>query len=501
MLTRTYKAVRFILDFPPAQHVARWVSEINLPRKLADRFSAEKPSKHSKGLASDNRAGPVGSLKVPSFGCSPGRGVAARVRHRKLGRGRGRNSSDSDEMGPNAGGKKSHFMRRTPFQSVFWMTCAAAAVGLVSVAAYFYLLPKVVTGFVVDARPAVLEIRGPALLDAINKVIVTARIQGFLKSVKVDKNDNVVAGQILAEIESEDLESQLMAAQADATAAEHAVSEARDSLEGVNALADKARVEFERKRSLVPSGSASQADLTTAEAAHKQAQADLARARVTIDRLLAQLGSARANVRLLQARLNDATIRSSLDGVVVNRNRNVGDLLTPSVALMEVVDPSTVILTARYDKSVMGTIRPGQKATARFTAEPGRSFRGTVLRLIRQVDQETREFEADIKLDELPATWALDQRATVVIEANDPVPTLAISRDLIDRRRGHVGVWKLERGRAVWIPVALGYPAGGSVQIVGGLDPGDVVLDPHGRYEFEPVSLREEPVDQRGASR
>ena len=65
-----------------------------------------------------------------------------------------------------------------------------------------------------------------------------------------------------------------------------------------------------------------------------------------------------------------------------------------------------------------------------------------------------------------------------MIEANDPVPTLAISRDLIDRRRGHVGVWKLERGRAVWIPVALGYPAGGSVQIVGGLDPGNVYSIP-----------------------
>jgi len=378
------------------------------------------------------------------------------------------------------------------WRNAFRIAGGAAVLVAVGIFGYFYLVPRSVAAFVVEAAPAVIEIRGPTLLDAIDKVIVTARIQGYLKTVEVDKNDRVVAGQVLARIDSADIESQLLGAKADADAADQAVAEARSSLDGVKALADKAKAEFERKRSLVPTGAASQADFINAEAAYRQTQADVTRAEVTIERLLAQAASARANQRLLEVRLGYATIRSSLDGIVVSRNRNVGDLLTPGVALMEVVDPNTLILTARFDESVLGIIQPGQQAAAHFTAEPEHSYKGTVLRLIRKVDEETREFEADIKLDELPAIWALDERATVVISANSNAPTIIVPQDLISRRRGRVGVWKSEDGRATWEPITLGYPAGTSIQVLSGLVAGDRVLPPKQRYEFEPIHIRDQ---------
>jgi HlyD family secretion protein len=122
-------------------------------------------------------------------------------------------------------------------------------------------------------------------------------------------------------------------------------------------------------------------------------------------------------------------------------------------------------------------------------------LKGTVLRLHRQVDEETREFKVDVKLDEPPSTWALNGRATVVVYA--ATRTIVLSENLISRRGGRVGVWKLEDGRATWVPISLGYTASTSIQIVSGVAPGDVVLAPRHRYEWEPIHVRE----QRTATR
>jgi HlyD family secretion protein len=382
-------------------------------------------------------------------------------------------------------------LRRSTFRKAFWIICATALVISIIAAGYSYLVPHMAAGTTVTPTSATLEIRGPALMDAINKVVVTARIQGFLKTIEADKNDRVAKGQVLATIEAQDLESQLLGAKADAVAAEQAVAEARGSLENIQALADKSKVEFERKRALISSGAASQAELTTSETAYRQTRADLTRATATIERLSAQAASARANIQLLEIRFNYATIRSPLNGIVVSKNRNIGDLLAPGVKLMEIVDPNTLILTARFDESVLEMIKPGQAAIARFTSDATRSLKGTVLRLNRQVDEETREFQVDIKLNEPPLVWALNERATVVIYAKSAEPSIVVPHNLISRRRGRVGVWKLEGGRASWVPVTLGYTASKSIQVVDGLVAGDVVLVPRHRYQWEPIRLHE----------
>jgi HlyD family secretion protein len=379
--------------------------------------------------------------------------------------------------------------RRSVFRRAFPVICASAAVVAVGAAGYFYLMPHAADGRKVEATSATLEIRGPALLDAIDKVVVTARIQGFLKTIEVDKNDPVTRGQVLATIDAEDFESQLAGARADAAASEQAVIEVRASLESLRALGDKTKSEYERKRALVPSGAASLAELITTETAFKQANADFARASATIERLSAQNASAQANVKLLQVRLGYATIRSPLNGIVVSKDRSVGDLLTPGVKLMELVDPNTLILTARFDESVLDMIRPGQRVAAHFTSDATRPLQGTVFRLRRQVDEETREFKADIKLDEPPAMWALNGRASVVVYAT--TRTIVLPENLISRRRGRVGVWKLEESRATWVPITLGYTASKSIQVVSGLSPGDIVLPPRHRYEWQPIKLIE----------
>ena len=354
---------------------------------------------------------------------------------------------------------------------------------------WWYVLPTPVAYHEVRLRMMSLEINGPGLLDAINRVTVTSRIQGFLKSIEADRNDTVKRGQVLARLESVDLQNQLAAAQAEASAAGRGVTEAEADRARAQAMLDKTKIEFERRSTLVKLNAASQAELTTTEAAFKQAEADMARAEAGIERARAQVLSQQANVKVLEARLGEATISAPLDGVVISRERNPGDLLLPGANLMQVVELSTIIISARFDESARATIKAGQPARITFAADPSRVWNGKVLRLSRQVDQETREFTADITLDSLPDSWAMGQRANVAVEAQSPEQVIGIPESLVIRRDGRAGVWLAQRGRATWTPVTLGYISGSNVVVTRGLKEGDAVLAPAGRYAFQPVTL------------
>ena len=369
---------------------------------------------------------------------------------------------------------------------------ASLAIGLAAIAAYvvfYYFNSRPTSGLRVAPSIVDLEISGPALLDARNKVTITARIQGYLKTVNVDRNDPVKIGQVLAQLESDDIANQLAASVAEAQAADRAISEARSDQERAHAAAEKAKLDYDRKRGLREKNIITEGDWVATEAAYRQTQAELARSSTTIAKVSAMSASAEATVKLLEVQLQYATIRSPLNGVVVSRDRNVGDLLLPGTSLLQLVDPSSIVLSARFDESAMGAIAPGQSASLYFASMPTENLKGTVLRVIRLVDQETREFTIDITLDQLPSHWALGQRANVTLKAPSLVPTIVIPQNLTTRRNGRVGVWLSRDGRAQWAQVDLGYPSGDRVQVVNGLSAGDIVIPPEGVYLYEPITV------------
>jgi HlyD family secretion protein len=231
--------------------------------------------------------------------------------------------------------------------------------------------------------------------------------------------------------------------------------------------------------------------LESLEIAFRQAQAEYERLTAVEERTRAQVRVAAAQVEVLQYKRSEAQIRSPLNGVVVSRDRSVGDLLTAGVQLFQIVDPKSVIVSTRLDESVMGLIESGQKVTLRFTSDPVRLIEATVLRISRTVDPETREFVVDVAPDDLPRNWALGQRAQVAIHAPLPPGILAIPLEFIARRSGQPGVWRHVGDRALWTPIEAGTVSGLYAQVLGGLSAGDVVLHPRGRYAFELVAIKE----------
>jgi HlyD family secretion protein len=112
------------------------------------------------------------------------------------------------------------------------MAVLATVLAVIAVYVVFYdFNPRIVDGLRVTPAIVVLEISGPALLDARNKGTTAARIQGYLTTVNVDRNDPVKVGQVLAQLETEDVANQLAASVADAEAADRSISEARSDRE------------------------------------------------------------------------------------------------------------------------------------------------------------------------------------------------------------------------------------------------------------------------------
>ena len=110
-----------------------------------------------------------------------------------------------------------------------WGTALVAALGICTWAYLTFGVAHPVKAHRVDANGAVWVVRGPGLLDATNKVLITSRIQGRLTKVEAQRNDVVLKGFTLAQLDVEDLKSQLVAARADLDAATEAVSVAGEA--------------------------------------------------------------------------------------------------------------------------------------------------------------------------------------------------------------------------------------------------------------------------------
>jgi HlyD family secretion protein len=398
----------------------------------------------------------------------------ARGRSRKIDNSRPQPGTDAEEPA-------------SVFRFVKWGLIAAAILG-VAVLLYIYAAPREALAFRVGASQATWTISGPGLVDALNKVSLTARIQGRLVEVAVQRNDRVTTGQVLAKLASEDLDNQLLASKADAEAAKRQVIVARGGRIKAQALLDKATGDLTRRQQLAESGTVTKADLEAVEAAYRQAQAELEIAAISIERAEAQARAAEANVKSLLARAQDAILTSPLNGVVISRERNVGDVVLPGATVLQLLDPTSIILSARFDESVMGAMSPSLRAAIEFNSEPGKNYEGHVIRVGRVVDQETREFTADISLDSLPRNWALGQRAKVTVDVTTHLHHFLVPQKFVRRADGKAGFWIASNGRAFWRDAILGIGSGPYVEVVEGLKDGDVILEPRGLYWLEPVT-------------
>jgi RND family efflux transporter MFP subunit len=215
------------------------------------------------------------------------------------------------------------------------------------------------------------------------RVDIRSKLPGTLDKVLVQLGAMVTEGQTLATLDRREIDAQVDAAVA-------AVAVVRAGVDASDAAFDNAGQEVERARGLYEKGAIPKQRLEAAEMQWRasKAQRDLAAANVE------QANAALRRARQIQS---DATLRSPVAGVIVERNFDAGTLVGPGGdPIMAVADLRTLKLEAGVSELEAGRLKPGALARVTVQAQPGQVFEGRLTALSPEVDAKNRHFRVEI---------------------------------------------------------------------------------------------------------
>lgn len=266
-------------------------------------------------------------------------------------------------------------------------------------------------------------------LAALETVQVGSQLSGQVVEVRVDFNDRVQRGQVLAVLDPQTYQSRIEQAQAALNASRAGVAQQEAGLAQALANVELAEAEYNRQRYLFDRGIAAQAALD-------QAEASLASARAAVQTARAQISSARANVdqqaaslRANQVERGRTVITAPIDGVVIDRQVEPGQTVASglNVAVLFTLARDLTRLQAEIlvDEADIGQVREGQSVRFTVDAFPEETFSGVVTQIRR-----------------LPQTEANVVAYTVVVEADNPgqrlLPGMTANADIILEQRRNV---------------------------------------------------------------
>ena len=336
--------------------------------------------------------------------------------------------------------------------------------------------PVTVQGITPTRQAIVSEVMGTGTLEARVSTTISPKISGRISEVLVDQGETVGAGQLLVRLDDEELRQQVAIAQASLEAAQAALQRLMADKNRVVAVFEQSERHHARVQSLKEKSATTQEDVDRAVESLAIATADMTRAEAAIAEGQKGLLVAEKTLEYHRARLADTIIKSPFSGLVVDRQREAGDIAVPGSAVLTVISTDVLWISAWVDETEMAKLSVSQPARIAFRSQPDRNYPGKIIRLGRQADRETREFVVDVQLSELPANWAVGQRAEVFVETQRQDNTLTIPLSVLHRREGEEGVFVAENGRAAWRAVTLGVRGREFAEVREGLSESDLVL-------------------------
>jgi HlyD family secretion protein len=333
---------------------------------------------------------------------------------------------------------------------------------------------------------------------------VSAKISAQIKQMPILKNRVVHAGDVVAVLESRDLQAQrgeaaaaLNEARANAQSIETGTipqNNAQDqkALQDARAAAANARAVYERRQALYEKGGISKKDLETSQLDLTKAEDDLRLAEQTValrtgalnpnDRAQAQarVNQAAQHLGTLDAQLSYATIRAPITGVVTDQALYEGSFVSSGTTLVTIADISEVIVKAPFSDTVAAQLKVGDSATVMPTDMPGESMTGQVTLVSRAVDPTNRTVEVWVTLGNGAGKLRANGAAQVTVAANSKtdavvVPASAVTLDATNADEGTVMVVDAENV-AHETKVTVGIRTSEVVEITEGLQGGETVV-------------------------
>jgi HlyD family secretion protein len=317
---------------------------------------------------------------------------------------------------------------------------------------------------IVDTQAITPAMFGTATVDARYTFKLGPTQAGRVRVLDAQVGDTVKAGQVLGAMEPVEIDERIQSQGAALNRAQSAVHEAEARQLFAQTQAGRYAKLSAMRMSSEELASAKQQELHIADAALSGARDEVARARADHAAVLAQRG----NLRFV----------APVDGLVVARNVEPGTTVVAGQAVVEIIDPKRLWVSARFDQNSAANLAAGLPARIVLRSRPGQPMAGHVLHVEPLADAVTEETLAklvfDVPPDHLPPVGELAE-VTVTLPALPPAPTILNSA--IVRVDGRMGVWKVIDGKPHFAPLVLGASdLDGRVQVLAGVRKGDQVV-------------------------
>jgi RND family efflux transporter MFP subunit len=296
----------------------------------------------------------------------------------------------------------------------------------------------------------------PGAVQAFVEAPIYARTSGYLKAWNTDIGTQVTKGQVLAEIETPEIDQQLTQALADlATAhANEALSNSTNARwQGLLATESVSKQDAEEK---------------SGDAAAKKAAAD----------------SAAANVARLRDLESFKRVVAPFTGVITARNTDIGALINAGQSagseLFRIADTRKLRIYVRVPETFAAVTKPGLDADLRFTEQPNRSFTARVVRTANALDPVVRTLQVELELDNAKSEIFPGAYAEVHFKIPAGAETLRLPANTVLFRSAGLQVATLDSQQRVTLKsIVQGRDFGNTIEVLSGLAPDEmVVLNP-----------------------
>jgi RND family efflux transporter MFP subunit len=293
----------------------------------------------------------------------------------------------------------------------------------------------------------------PGTTQAFTDAPIFARTNGYVKSWHADLGTRVKKGQVLAEIETPEVDQQLHQARAD--------------LHTAQANLRQAAITADRWQALVKTNAVSKQE--TDQAVN------------TLQAMKATVDSHASNVRRLEELQGFQKMYAPFDGVITARNTDIGALInagasTPGQALFHLAAIHILRVFVAVPQRYAHAVRPGATASLTLDEFPGHTFSGTIARTSNAIDPASRTLLVEVEVENRNGPLLPGAYVRVHLTLLQAVNAVTVPANTLLFRSEGLRVGVVRNGRAELVPVTIGRDYGSSVEVLSSLQPTDPVI-------------------------
>jgi RND family efflux transporter MFP subunit len=274
------------------------------------------------------------------------------------------------------------------------------------------------------------------------------QVGGKITARRVDVGTVVKKGQVLMQLDPQDLKL--------------GEAQSRAALRAAETNRDLARAELKRYMELHEKAFISRAVLDAKVSAFKAAQA-------TVDQAQAALrGSAN------QARY--AALVSDINGVVTAVSADIGTVVAAGTPVVQVAASGEKEIVIGLPEDKVEQLRKIEDVTVRLWANPDEALHGKIREISPIADPQTRTYAVKVSVPDAPADVKLGMTATVQFMSRTDTPQIRVPLTALFQDKGHSAVWVVDKGAVALVPVQVGGTVGNEVLLASGVKPGQTVV-------------------------